>query len=90
MTLSDILADRAETHGDFERVARLAQNLKTLIRSEPHCLSYRQMESLEMICAKMARIVCGNPDEPDHWIDIQGYAALACNTQDRPNEPQEN
>lgn len=29
-----------------------------------------------MICVKMARIVCGDHYEPDHVIDIRGYAEL--------------
>ena len=75
-----ILNDREKTHGDYERTARLSQNLKTLIRAEPHRLSYQQLEALEMICVKIARIVCGNPDEPDHWVDCMGYAQLARNS----------
>jgi hypothetical protein len=72
----NVLKERARTHGDYNRTARLAQDLKTRIRAEDHRLSHAQLEALEMICVKMARIVCGNPDEPDHWIDVQGYAAL--------------
>ena len=33
-------------------------------------------ESLEMIEHKIARIISGNAYEPDHWLDIMGYAAL--------------
>jgi hypothetical protein len=35
-----------------------------------------QRESLEMNQHKVARILAGNPDEPDHWFDIAGYATL--------------
>lgn len=73
----NILNEREQTHGDYGRTARLSQNLKTLLRAEPHRLSYQQMEAVEMICVKLARIVCGNPDEPDHWLDCSGYALLA-------------
>jgi hypothetical protein len=34
------------------------------------------MEALEMICTKIARILSGNPNDPDHWKDIAGYAEL--------------
>ena len=71
-----IIRERAKTHGEYNRTARLAQDLKTRIRAEDHRLSHAQLEALEMICVKMARIVCGNPDEPDHWIDVCGYAKL--------------
>jgi hypothetical protein len=29
-----------------------------------------------MIIHKIGRIVTGNPDVPDHWLDIEGYARL--------------
>jgi hypothetical protein len=35
-----------------------------------------QRESLDMIATKIARIVCGDPDELDSWVDIGGYAEL--------------
>jgi len=33
-------------------------------------------EGVEMIAHKIARCCAGDPYEPDHWLDIQGYAAL--------------
>lgn len=72
-----ILDEREKTHGDYMQLAALAQDLKTRIRSESRNLSAQQQESLEMICVKIARIVCGNPNEMDHWRDIAGYAELA-------------
>ncbi len=71
-----ILNEREKTHGDYERQARLSQDLKTRIRQEAHTLTHQQLESIEMICVKIARIVCGNPNEADHWLDVQGYAEL--------------
>jgi hypothetical protein len=71
-----IVDEREETHGSYERQARLSQDLKTRIRQEPHTLTHQQAESIEMICVKMARIVCGNSNEPDHWRDIIGYSEL--------------
>ena len=35
-----------------------------------------EAEALEMIAHKIARCCAGDPYEPDHWLDIQGYAAL--------------
>ena len=29
-----------------------------------------------MIIAKLSRIIYGNPNHADHWIDIAGYAKL--------------
>lgn len=71
-----VLEEREKTHGSYTQLAALAQDLKTRIRSESRSLSAQQQESLEMICVKIARIVCGNANEMDHWRDIAGYAEL--------------
>lgn len=42
-------------------------------------LSSAQAEALEMIQHKIGRILSGNPNEPDHWRDIAGYATLVEN-----------
>jgi hypothetical protein len=42
-------------------------------------LSAVQKEALDMICSKISRILSGNPDFPDHWLDIEGYARLVNN-----------
>ena len=73
-----ILKERAKTHGDYERLAFVAQSLKNVLRDAPNYerLSPVQRESVELIATKLARIVCGDPDEKDHWIDLSGYADL--------------
>ena len=35
-----------------------------------------QIEALDMIASKIARVVNGNPNHIDSWIDIAGYATL--------------
>jgi hypothetical protein len=42
-----------------------------------------QREALEMIAHKIARIVNGDPNYADSWLDIAGYAQLVA---DRLNE----
>lgn len=81
--LNEILDERGSTHGGFHDNARVAQNLKDVIRREPGSknLTMVQTEALEMIFLKISRIVTGNPNEPDHWDDIAGYATL-CNRWD--------
>jgi hypothetical protein len=76
MTPAAIITERAKTHGDYRLQAKLSQDLKTRIRQEGGNLSPQQLEALEMICVKIARITCGNPCEADHWQDIAGYALL--------------
>ena len=35
-----------------------------------------QLEALDMIVHKIARIVNGDPNYSDSWVDIAGYAKL--------------
>ena len=72
--LNKTLADRQKTHGDFQQVAKVAESLMGSIEFQR--LSASQSFAVRMIIGKLARIVCGNPNEPDHWHDIAGYAKL--------------
>ena len=38
--------------------------------------TFAQAPALDMICVKLGRIVNGNPDYADNWVDIAGYAKL--------------
>lgn len=78
-SINDILAQRQSTHGDFTDNARIMQTLKDAVMQEAgwQKLSLVQREALHMILHKVGRIVSGNPNEPDHWLDIAGYATLA-------------
>jgi hypothetical protein len=87
MEMSDTFKqDRGLTHGNYSLRAELAQRLKEQVRSstnwteyEMNALSAPQRESIEMICHKMARILEGDPNHLDHWVDIAGYATLIVN-----------
>jgi hypothetical protein len=75
------LAERGGRYGKFEDNAATAQELKGIVRS--HLFNYGdkdlapdQMEALDMICHKIARIVNGDPNYVDSWVDIAGYAKL--------------
>ena len=74
-----LLAERQKTHGDYDENARIAQATKDLWRSGRNwsALTPRQRESLELIATKVGRILAGDPDCPDHYRDIAGYAVLA-------------
>jgi hypothetical protein len=76
--MSDILDEREKTHGNFHRVAMMAQELKDVMRRGKNwkTLDDTQRETLEMIASKIGRIMSGNPHEIDHWRDIAGYATL--------------
>jgi hypothetical protein len=75
-----ILDERAATYGSFMDVAKVAQQLKHVAASHTIAvgveLSHDKIEALEMIFSKIARILNGNPDQIDSWIDIAGYATL--------------
>ena len=72
-----ILNERATTYGSFEDVAGCAQEIKNAIRMCNNSeLDDDQIEALDMIASKIARVVNGNPNHIDSWIDIAGYATL--------------
>lgn len=77
--VAETLAQRQTTHGEFTDNAEIMQELKDGIRAREgwHRLTPVQREALDMILHKIGRIVTGNPNEPDHWLDIAGYATLA-------------
>lgn len=75
--IAKTLAERAETHGDFERVAEAAQSIKNALCGPSYgVMSFVQREALDLIATKLARIACGDADFLDHWEDIVGYAQL--------------
>jgi hypothetical protein len=73
-----ILNERANTYGSFEDVAETAQSIKDILYGTTGLPKIRsdQREALDMIASKIARIVNGDPDHVDSWIDIAGYATL--------------
>jgi len=83
----DILDQREEQYGDYRDVAKISQLIKMALRNvyDTGSLSYAQLESLDMMASKMARIVSGDPDNIDHWLDIEGYARLVRNILERGN-----
>ena len=76
--LDVIIKERGKTHGNFRDQAYCAQSLKSVIRESPNYdrMSKVQKEALDMIVHKIGRILVGDPDFKDHWVDIEGYAKL--------------
>jgi hypothetical protein len=74
----ELIIDRQKTHGRYEVQSTMAQKMKGIFQDAPNWdrLSAAQKESLHMIAAKIARILCGNPQCVDHWRDCCGYAQL--------------
>ena len=77
-TIAEILAERGNRYGDFYGHAVITQNLKGVMYEQGNWykLSPDQQEALEMIAHKIGRILNGDPNYADSWVDIAGYAKL--------------
>jgi Domain of unknown function (DUF6378) len=78
VNINKTLAAREKTYGDYEKVALISQVIKDILREGDQYIYLRayQLESLDMIANKLARIVNGDPKYHDSWHDIQGYAKI--------------
>jgi len=76
--IKDVLQQRNGTHGNFLDTCATTQELMQVLYrgSNFGALSAPQVESLHMMAHKLARIVNGDPNFEDHWIDIEGYSTL--------------
>jgi hypothetical protein len=76
--VSDIINKRKKTHGPYNFTAAWSQALKDMFRGSPNwaLMNDGQKEALEMIAAKLARLLNGDHNFRDHLIDIAGYAKL--------------
>lgn len=78
--LDAVLTERGARYGSFYGHADVAMRLKDEIRhnlaKRNKVLAVDQAEALDMICHKIARIVNGDPDYDDDWLDIAGYSML--------------
>lgn len=85
--VNKVLHDRNKTHGDFATHSKISQDLKFVVRNATSPdgeylwgkLDSMQKEALEMDLHKIARVLNGDPDYDDHWVDIAGYAQLVAN-----------
>lgn len=76
--INQTLAQRGSRYGSFTGHAEITQNLKTLMQATPNwkVLLPDQREALEMVAHKIGRILNGDPDYDDSWVDIAGYSTL--------------
>jgi hypothetical protein len=76
-SLQEILVSRGDRYGEFASQAKISQGLKCILfNSREVEMEPDQLEALDMIAHKLARIVNGDPNYADSWIDIAGYAQL--------------
>jgi SLT domain-containing protein len=91
MSVDILLAQREQTYGAYKNHSSIAQRLKNTMRAESKygTLTFYQKESLEMIQHKIARILNGDPNYADNWVDIAGYAQLVVNELSKEPNQQE-
>lgn len=77
------LTERGKRYGKFTGHADVTQRLKHIMathqsrdRTTWTYLDPDQKEALEMIAHKIGRILNGDPNYADSWVDIAGYAKL--------------
>lgn len=79
-TIDAVLDQRGKRYGKFKDHASATQAIKAAIKhgliNADNVLADDQQEALDMISHKIGRIVNGDPDYADSWIDIAGYAQL--------------
>ncbi len=85
--MSDIdatLAERGARYGTFVEHAVVTQRLKDILRNHDGWtrLMPDQKECMEMIMHKVGRIMNGDPNYHDSWIDVVGYAKLVADRLD--------
>jgi hypothetical protein len=76
--LKVIITERGASYGDFTVQGVIAQDLKSYLRALPNWerMEPHQRESMEMILHKISRIMNGDPNHLDSWVDIAGYAQI--------------
>lgn len=78
--IDEILTERGNRYGPFLSHAMITQMLKnttnTYLTQHNKLLMPDQQEALDMIFHKIGRILNGDPDYVDSWVDIAGYAKL--------------
>jgi hypothetical protein len=88
--INEMLAGREARYGSFEGHANISQTLKDDMRQHPgwERLVSDQREALEMIAHKIARILNGDPDYADNWVDLGGYPTLVANRLEKEDNAQ--
>lgn len=86
--ISTTLAERGARYGLFQKHAEYSMCLKEIFRDSATWprMKQDQQEALDMIAHKIGRILNGDPDYSDSWIDIAGYAKLVADRLDGKQE----
>ena len=78
--VNQVLDERGSRYGSFVGHANITQlfkqELQIALQERNKVLANDQQEALDMIFHKIGRIINGDPNYADSWIDIAGYAKL--------------
>ena len=76
--VEDTLVERGKSYGDYRDGTRIAMDLFAIVQDSPgfRRMNPGQQYAMFMFCAKMARLLNGDPSHKDSWHDIAGYATL--------------
>ena len=90
--IGQVLVERGQRYGRFMDHAEITQALKHImtgsdkstlcdktkarIRSRVELMQPDQIECLDMIAHKIGRILNGDPNYDDSWVDVAGYTTL--------------
>lgn len=87
--IQEILTERGNNYGAFPKHAHITQVLKEVMRRAPSwdAMDADQMEALEMVAHKIGRILNGNPNYLDSWVDIAGYITLVIDRLQSDQQP---
>ena len=82
LPIESTLAERGSNYGDFPTHAAITQNIKRAMANSPNweLLDDDKKEALEMLAHKIGRILNGDPEYKDSWVDIEGYVHLVSQT----------
>ena len=76
--IDEVLAERGSRYGEYKDHAAITQGIKRAMAKGRNweALSDDKKEALEMIAHKIGRILNGDPEYADSWVDIIGYTKL--------------
>jgi hypothetical protein len=79
-SVDTILDERATNYGSFLTMSKVTQRLKAVAHQfagqNNKTFDADQAEALDLIFTKVGRILNGDPNHTDSWLDIAGYATL--------------
>lgn len=76
--VTETLSERGKIYGDYSKQAETAQAIKLAIHCTPNwgSMSGAQRESMDLMATKLSRILHGDANYKDSWLDLEGYAHL--------------